>query len=704
MHFGSILSRNWKPTVTSLLRIRVVFLVLFVSAHAAFAQNQKPERVNTIPAQSLTVDGASSTVDLSAYFSDPDGDILTYAAWSDDTSVVETQRTGTLLTIIPKAAGQTTVVARATDPDGSHAFHRISVSVNTLEIDIEIDVEPPFGPDLVVDLIRVGKTEMKPGAVFRMDAVIRNQGTAPSGNTKVRFYRSTDEIITPADTPVRTADLPFVAVNATRNKWGQLTAPQTVGVYYYGVCIEGVANESQTGNNCSPAIKVTVGTLRDKRRTPTPKTKEGFLPADLLAEQVFENYENMLSREDVKDLLSNVLGRLKEPEAQKSLSDDFIDAVIFQEINNPELLKRRWFFHVAATAQEIQWWFREPQVLTLLQNPAAIDELAKLMGISLPPPSVVFPDAILAQAIRKALQLPADAAIPKAKLATLTQLEVPFGSPETERIKDLTGLEHAKELKTFEIYHDGPDLTPLAGLTKLETVALFSASSRDRSITDLSPFKRLTNLRVLHLSNVDSDFTPLTGLTKLGALSLFGAGIDDNDLVSLIPILAGMKNLRALDLGSNAIRDATPLTALVNLKSLTLWENPVTDASLRQLKRQNPGLEILGVDLPAAPAAPVFPDETALLPNYPNPFNPETWIPYQLAKDADVTVTIYDIRGGVVRRLALGHQPAGFYYGRGRAAYWDGRNALGEQVASGLYFYTFTAGDFTATQKLLIRK
>ena len=99
-----------------------------------------------------------------------------------------------------------------------------------------------------------------------------------------------------------------------------------------------------------------------------------------------------------------------------------------------------------------------------------------------------------------------------------------------------------------------------------------------------------------------------------------------------------------------------------------------------------------------------IPETTALLPNYPNPFNPETWIPYHLAQDTAVVLTIYDVRGSVVRELRLGHQPAGVYESRGRAAYWDGKNALGESVASGLYFYTLTAGDFTATRKMLIAK
>ena len=100
----------------------------------------------------------------------------------------------------------------------------------------------------------------------------------------------------------------------------------------------------------------------------------------------------------------------------------------------------------------------------------------------------------------------------------------------------------------------------------------------------------------------------------------------------------------------------------------------------------------------------LIPEETALLPNYPNPFNPETWIPYQLSEPAEVTLRIYTVNGILVRTLAVGHTPAGIYQSRSRAAYWDGKNDVGEPVASGVYFYTLTAGDFAATRKLLIRK
>ena len=98
------------------------------------------------------------------------------------------------------------------------------------------------------------------------------------------------------------------------------------------------------------------------------------------------------------------------------------------------------------------------------------------------------------------------------------------------------------------------------------------------------------------------------------------------------------------------------------------------------------------------------PERTKLLLNYPNPFNPETWIPYQLAKATDVSVSIYSVNGALVRTLALGHQAPGVYQSKSRAAYWDGRNELGERVASGVYFYTLTAGDFSATGKMLVRK
>ncbi len=100
----------------------------------------------------------------------------------------------------------------------------------------------------------------------------------------------------------------------------------------------------------------------------------------------------------------------------------------------------------------------------------------------------------------------------------------------------------------------------------------------------------------------------------------------------------------------------------------------------------------------------VIPKETALLPNYPNPFNPETWIPYDLGQDSDVDIHIYNLKGESIRQLRVGFRTAGTYRTQARAAHWDGRNATGEPVASGVYFYTLHAGQTKATRKMIITK
>ena len=141
--------------------------------------------------------------------------------------------------------------------------------------------------------------------------------------------------------------------------------------------------------------------------------------------------------------------------------------------------------------------------------------------------------------------------------------------------------------------------------------------------------------------------------------------------------------------------------------------NPAAPAALhtpqerlrRIVERDNPGAAVrVFIQFPEKPLAAPVPKATVLLPNYPNPFNPETWIPYRLAEPADVTLTIYATNGEVVRTLALGHQSVGSYLDRARAAYWDGKNALGESVASGVYFYHLSAGDYSATRRMLILK
>ena len=161
--------------------------------------------------------------------------------------------------------------------------------------------------------------------------------------------------------------------------------------------------------------------------------------------------------------------------------------------------------------------------------------------------------------------------------------------------------------------------------------------------------------------------------------------------------------------GETAAAPAAPATAIEHLtpNEVKQWLHAAQNENLT-----DPGFQ-RGVEVLKHLLTLLTPKETVLLPNYPNPFNPETWIPYQLAEPAEVTIRIYAVDGSLVRTLSLGHQATGSYQSRTRAAHWDGRNSIGEPVASGIYFYTLstesthdlvTAGDFTATRKMLIRK
>jgi len=167
----------------------------------------------------------------------------------------------------------------------------------------------------------------------------------------------------------------------------------------------------------------------------------------------------------------------------------------------------------------------------------------------------------------------------------------------------------------------------------------------------------------------------------------------------------GVVNIQDLILVAGALGEtqAAPSLHPTSLTMFTaadikMWLAEAQDLDLTDVKLQT-GIRFLEHLLSV-----LVPKETALLPNYPNPFNPETWIPYRLAEDAFVTVTIYDQSGRVVRRLNVGHQTAAAYERRSKAIYWDGRNEVGDKVASGIYFYTLTAGDFSATRKMLILK
>ena len=183
--------------------------------------------------------------------------------------------------------------------------------------------------------------------------------------------------------------------------------------------------------------------------------------------------------------------------------------------------------------------------------------------------------------------------------------------------------------------------------------------------------------------------------SNFGEIGENRADVNDDGVVDIVDLV--------LVAGALGTGEAAPSLHPQTLTMLTTIEVQQWLSEAQQLNLTDTTSQ-LGIHNLEQLLAALTPKATALLPNYPNPFNPETWIPYQLATPADVSISIYTADGKLIRQLDLGHQPVGMYHHRSNAAYWDGKNALGESVASGVYFYTFTAGKFSATRKMLIRK
>ena len=347
----------------------------------------------------------------------------------------------------------------------------------------------------------------------------------------------------------------------------------------------------------------------------------------------------------------------------------------------------------------------------------------------------------------------------KASIADLTGLEFATSLktlilPQNS-ISDLSPLEGLTHLSWLDLGSNSVwDLSPLAGLTKLR---LFFAAGNE--ISDISPLAGLSDLTFVALNyNRVSDISPLianTGLGRKDAVqvkknplsyrSVYGhiptlqergvlveftkrspraedvnrdGAVDILDLVAVASALGnggqhsaadvngdGVVNVQDLVMVATALDDAAAAPARISRAAYTptasdvqSWLIAAKSIEIKDsvVKRGIAALEQLMVSL--------APRETTLLPNYPNPFNPETWIPYQLAEDANVKLTIYNTNGAPVRRLEMGHQPAGYYTDRGNAAYWDGRNGNGEPVAGGIYFYELATPSFRNLRRMVILK
>ena len=191
-------------------------------------------------------------------------------------------------------------------------------------------------------------------------------------------------------------------------------------------------------------------------------------------------------------------------------------------------------------------------------------------------------------------------------------------------------------------------------------------------------------------------------LEALASQNIF-PDVNNDGTVDIIDLLIVASEIGSTDNSAPMFTNNLVGISSFTAANLTQWINFAKRLEIKD-RRVLSGIEVLERLLEHMLTLEVLPKETVLLHNYPNPFNPETWIPFQLAKPATVSISIYAADGKHVRQLELGQLPAGVYQDKPFAGHWDGKNKFGESVASGVYFYTLIADDFSETRKMLIRK
>ena len=697
-------------------------------------------------------------------------------------------------------------------------------------------------PDLVVEAPRVSEYWLAPGEPFTLSVTVRNQGTVTSSGTTLRFYESFDSIITTSDIEVGSEFVSSLGPFETTEVSFTLTAPTSPNTYYYGACIDAIADETITNNNCSPSTPVTVSTtppvymywtdwqtdrilratlngtyvenvaigsplpfgiavdvagghiywteagtgsiqranLDGSNRRPLVRSSFPFgIALDVAGGHIYWTnllagsiYRANLNGANVQILVTGLAGpsSIALDIANRKMYwtdwDNFTDRIQRANLDgsNIETLiptgsgllvpdgialdvanrKMYWTDYGTDSIQRANFNGSNVETLIRVRNPRsiALDIAAQKMYWTAEFPGIIQRADLSGANIEPlvstgtdrpygiALGIPPVIGTPSPAITftpptianqtypvntPITPLQLPVATGGTAPYNyTLSPIPPGLNFNAATQSLSGTPTTPgTTNATYTATDAIGTSASLNFTIEVTDPGVPIdTPLDVNGDGVVDvADLVIVATAygTRVPAGTDLPADVNSDGVVNLLDLTLVANAIDAAGGGANA-------PSLVNIEMVVEASNAISGgnfayrnvaAALADAKLEigipETVLKVLQHLLIEMEMAEI-PESTALLPNYPNPFNPETWIPYHLATDADVTLTIYNLRGGVVQQLILGHQAAGVYESRGRAAYWDGKNQIGEHVASGVYFYTLTAGEFTATRKLLIAK
>ena len=671
--------------------------------------NRAPISVGTIPKQTVRVDGDDVTLDLSSYFSDPDGNPLTYSATSSSTSRATVSLSDSTVTITAVAAGWSTISVKATDPDNASRTRSFSVkvvasdalnpvgSIPTQTVALggtgtaTVDVSSYFS-GLPGDTVTYSATasDTSKATVSVSDATVTITGVA-AGSTKITVTATLNSNTTATQTisvtvyanraPTAVGTIPTLNTAQTWNEQfgvsGYFSDPDGNNTLTYSASS---SDELVAEAGISPTHSSAVYVFGNGVGTATV-TVTATDPDGLTATQTFSVNVKAQTVDVVPGLSSTeqlLLGKLLT-----------YDTIIFNELCN--------------SADDANDWLE-------LRNVSSIDipidewQLRILTGegnvvIPFPKGTVIPAGGVLLitnteMAIADASVTPVvieSFALPQSEFALILRSPNVFG--------DIAG-------NYYEGQKERPKTSPALTVDTVwnRTQPIVSGYRAEAWVQSTirnglgSPgYQPSPVVGDLNNDSVVNILDLVMAASKFGTTSAIADLNGDNtvDIRDLV-IVAG-----ALSAGN-----AAPTAKQSDAETVNTWLKLARQNESKIVKTDMPkGFSYeRGIEVLETLARELTPNKTALLANYPNPFNPETWIPYQLSKAADVTVTIYASDGNVVRTLAIGHRDVGTYKNRSQAAYWDGRNELGESVASGVYFYALTAGDFSATRKMLILK
>ena len=639
-------------------------------------------------------------------------------------------------------------------------------------------IPPAQKPDLVVGQPTVSKASLTPGESFTLSASVTNQGAGSAAATTLRYYRSTDAIISTSDTEVGTDRVSALGANQTGNESIRLTAPTSAGTYYYGACVDSVTNEDNTNNNCSAAVRITV------ERSPTKLVK--------------------ISGDNQNGLIGEVLSSPFVVEVRDQDGTPFEGVTVLFAVTGGSGT-------LSTTSTTTDANGLAETTLTLDSTPGANTVLATVDGISQPVTFNAMGEGIefdlSVSAGTNLIHVPLKVTAIDGVATTLTSIADLYGalggantvnylitydsstqqwlsyfSPSdrgtisdvalTDDTGIMAGMKSAASVR-FRGEALGTDGKSTVTLNHgLNLVGLPLSDSRIARVSDMLSLEGiLGNVPVILLAE-GGDFNAvgragdpgdiaITGgqgfiLTaqQASTVAISGEGWSNGSATAAAPqMLTGVEvgnTTPVLALRGEIVDEVSPVNRLgfrVAVENLSTPWATAHSANVAVNGEDGAGYRLTIVDIKMARAAQVgdvleisaqspnpfvgvkplrytvtaedvkqnliqlpalvayeIPTETELLANYPNPFNPETWIPYHLANDTDVSLSIYDINGMLVRELDLGHQQAGYYTDKSRAAYWDGRNEWGERVVSGIYFYQLRADGYSQMRKMVIVK